>query len=202
MAEPHESRGPTDGTEGAAVDVLAKDEETLVVAFRRHTLLLLDDCLYGPQATVPHLTRSALHRLLQRHGISRLPSVESSPRLACRGDPTDARRPVPVPSPRLDLACAQLGIDHRLAKFNYPRTNGHVERMNRSIKDATVRRFYYETHSSLRTHLATFLDGYNFAKRLKSLRGLTPFERICQLWTEQPERFRLNPLHHMAGLNI
>ena len=51
-------------------------------------------------------------------------------------------------------------------------------------------------------HLATFLDAYNFAKRLKSLRGLTPFERICQLWTEQPERFRLNPLHHMAGLNI
>ena len=55
---------------------------------------------------------------------------------------------------------------------------------------------------SLRAHLAVFLDAYNFAKRLKSLRGLTPFERICQLWTEQPERFRLNPLHHMAGLNI
>jgi integrase-like protein len=33
------------------------------------------------------------------------------------------------------------------------------------------------------------------AKRLKSLGGLTPFERICQLWTEQPERFRLNPIH-------
>jgi hypothetical protein len=48
---------------------------------------------------------------------------------------------------------------------------------------------------------ATFLDAYNFAKRLKSLRGLTPFERICQLWPEQPQRFRLNPLHHMAGLN-
>jgi hypothetical protein len=73
--------------------------------------------------------------------------------------------------------------------------------MNRTIKDATVRRFYYDTHSSLCTHLATFLDAYNFAKRLKSLRGLTPYERICQLWTEQPERFRLNPLHHMAGLN-
>jgi len=41
--------------------------------------------------------------------------------------------------------------------------------MNRTIKDATVRRFYYETHDSLRTHLATFLDAYNFAKRLKSL---------------------------------
>ncbi len=53
--------------------------------------------------------------------------------------------------------------------------------MNRTIKDATVRRFYYETHDSLRAHLATFLDAHNFAKRLKSLRELTPFERICQL---------------------
>jgi hypothetical protein len=74
--------------------------------------------------------------------------------------------------------------------------------MNRTIKEATVRRFYYDTHSSLRTHLAVFLDAYNFAKRLKSLRGLTPFERMGQLWTEEPERFGLNPLHHMAGLNI
>ena len=101
-----------------------------------------------------------------------------------------------------DLACAQHGIDHRLTKFNHPWTNGQVERMNRTIKDATVRRFYYESHESLRTHLATFLDAYNFAKRLKSLAGLTPFERIYQLWTERPERFRLNPLHQMAGLNI
>lgn len=45
--------------------------------------------------------------------------------------------------------------------------------MNRTIKDATVRRFYYETHDSLRLHLATFLDAYNYARWLKSLRGLT-----------------------------
>ena len=73
--------------------------------------------------------------------------------------------------------------------------------MNRTLKDATVRRFFYATHESLRAHLATFLDAYNFAKRLTSLRGLTPFERICQLSIEQPERFRLSPLHQMAGLN-
>jgi hypothetical protein len=45
------------------------------VAFRRHTLLPLDDCLYALQATIPHLTRSSLHRCLQRHGISRLPDT-------------------------------------------------------------------------------------------------------------------------------
>ncbi len=47
----------------------------MVVAFRRHTLLPLDDCLYALQPTIPHLTRSALHRCLQRHGISRLPDM-------------------------------------------------------------------------------------------------------------------------------
>lgn len=40
---------------------------------------------------------------------------------------------------------------------------------------------------------------YNFAKRLKTLRGLTPHEYICKAWTESPERFRLNPLHHTSG---
>jgi len=48
----------------------------VIVAFRRQTLLPLDDCLYALQPTIPHLTRSSLHRCLQRHGISRLPQVE------------------------------------------------------------------------------------------------------------------------------
>lgn len=44
--------------------------------FRRYTLLPLDDCLYALQLTIPHLTRSSLHRCLQRHGSGRLPDVE------------------------------------------------------------------------------------------------------------------------------
>ncbi len=56
--------------------VLTAEDEAMAVAFRRHTLLPLDDCLYALQATIPHLTRSSLHRLLQRHDISRLPEVE------------------------------------------------------------------------------------------------------------------------------
>jgi len=55
---------------------LSEAEEAMVVAFRRHTLLPLDDCLYALQPSIPHLTRSALHRCLQRHGISRLPDIE------------------------------------------------------------------------------------------------------------------------------
>jgi hypothetical protein len=52
--------------------VLTLQDEAIIVAFRRHTLLPLDDCLYALQATIPHLTRSSLHRCLQRHGIGRL----------------------------------------------------------------------------------------------------------------------------------
>ena len=56
-------------------------------------------------------------------------------------------------------------------------------------------------HPPDQRHLTTFLMAYNFAKRLKTLRGLTPHEYVCKVWTENPERFRLNPLHHTAGLN-
>src|SRR3954454_4929670 len=55
--------------------VLSSEEEALVVAFRRHTLLPLDDCLYALQAMIPHLTRSSLHRCPKRHAISRLPEI-------------------------------------------------------------------------------------------------------------------------------
>jgi transposase-like protein len=56
--------------------VLTLEEEALIVAFRRHILLPLDDYLYALQATIPHLTRSALHRCLAHHDISRLPEIE------------------------------------------------------------------------------------------------------------------------------
>lgn len=55
--------------------VLTESEESMIVAFRSHALFPLDDCLYAIQPSIPHLTRSALHRCLQRHSISRLPDV-------------------------------------------------------------------------------------------------------------------------------
>src|SRR5512142_1000527 len=60
--------------------ILSREEEAAIVAFRKLTLLPLDDCLYALQPTIPHLTRSSLHRCLQRHGISRLPEIEGSKR--------------------------------------------------------------------------------------------------------------------------
>ena len=256
--------------------VLSKDEEAVVVAFRRHTLLPLDDCLYALQATIPHLTRSSLHRCLQRHGISRLPEVDGdkpkknrfksypigyfhidiaevrteegklflfvaidrTSKFAFAELHRQANRPtataflkalievVPykirivltdngiqfcdLPKNRsgptatyrthmFDLLCDRHNIEHRLTKPNHPWTNGQVERMNRTLKDATVKRYHYENHAQLQAHLTAFLAAYNFAKRLKTLRGLTPHEFICKAWTETPKAFRLNPFHHTAG---
>jgi transposase-like protein len=276
--------GPTDPKS----TVMTIEEEAIIVAFRRHTLLPLDDCLYTLQPTIPHLTRSSLHRCLQRHGISRLPEVE--------GDKPDKKKfkAYPIGYFHIDIAevrteqgklhmfvaidrtskfafvelhekattaisaaflrnllkavpykihtvltdngiqfttpgaggsavplikeaiaagelfrahafeyaCARADIDHRTTKPKHPWTNGQVERMNRTIKDATVKRFYYESHAQLRQHLDNFVSAYNFGRRLKTLKGLTPYEFICKCWTKEPERFILNPTHQMPGPNI
>jgi hypothetical protein len=79
--------------------------------------------------------------------------------------------------------------------------NGQAERMSRTIKDATVKRYFYDTHVQLRAHLRDFVDAYNFARRLKTLRGFTPYEFVCKVWTSQPQRFTISPLQKMPGLN-
>jgi hypothetical protein len=73
--------------------------------------------------------------------------------------------------------------------------------MNRTIKEAAIQRFQYDDHNQLRRHLADFVSAYNFARRLKTLKGLTPYEYICKCWTDEPERLNLNPIHQMPGLN-
>ena len=103
---------------------------------------------------------------------------------------------------RFDMICQANGIKHRLTKPNHPRANGQVERMNQTIKDATVKRYHYDGHDRLRSHLADFLDACNFARRLKILGGLTPYEHICKIQTSEPDQFSLNPIHQMPGLNI
>ena len=258
--------------------VLSIEEEAVIVAFRKYTLLPLDDCLYALQPTIPHLTRSSLHRCLQRHGISRLPEVEGDKpakkkfkrypigffhidiaevrtaegklylfvaidrtskfafaRLVEKANRVTASEflvalieAVPYkihtvltdngiqfrfppryadgPTARFivhmfDKRCRENGIEHRFTKINHPWTNGQVERMNRTIKDATVKRFHYDNHDQLRQHLDDFMAAYNFGRRLKTLNGLTPYEYICKVWTKHPNRFRLDPIHQMPGLN-
>src|SRR4051812_8645031 len=57
---------------------LTEAEEAIVVEFRRRTLLPLDDVLGYLRESIPTLTRSALHRCLVRHGLSRLPKGEEN----------------------------------------------------------------------------------------------------------------------------
>ncbi len=47
---------------------------------------------------------------------------------------------------------------------------------------------------------ADFVNAYNFARRLKTLKGLIPYEYLCKLWTQDPDRLILDPTHHFAGL--
>jgi IS30 family transposase len=254
--------------------VLSLEEEAIIVTFRRHTLLPLDDCLYSLQATIPHLSRSSLHRCLQRHGISRLPDVEGDKpakkkfkrypigyfhidiaevrteegklylfvaidrtskftfvqlvakagKMAAAAFLRDLVKVVPYAIHTIltdngiqftnlahhkhagihifDRVCTEHDIDHRLTKIKHPWTNGQVERMNRTIKDATVKRYHYNNHEQLKQHLDDFINAYNYGRRLKTLKGLTPYEFICKCWTNEPDRFSLDPIHQMPGLNI
>jgi transposase InsO family protein len=103
---------------------------------------------------------------------------------------------------RFDQICRANGIEHRLTKPNHPWTNGQVERMNRTLKEATVNRSHYnDGHEQLRAHLADFVTAYNFARHLKILNGLSPYEYICDAWTKEPGRFILDPIQQMPGLN-
>ena len=99
------------------------------------------------------------------------------------------------------LAMARAGSPSAWACAGRWALHAQVEHMNRTLKDATVRRYHYGSHDELRAHLQLFLDAYNHARRLKALRGHTPYEFICQAWTQESERFRVDPSHHIPGLN-
>jgi hypothetical protein len=76
-----------------------------------------------------------------------------------------------------DMRCRENGIEHGFTKINRPWTNGQVERMNRTIKEATVQRYHYDSHQQLSRHLDDFVRAYNFGRRLKTLNGLTSVQR-------------------------
>ena len=77
MAQANHDGRCADGPRTSKSTVLTSAEEAIVVAFRQKTLLPLDDVLGCLRDAIPHLSRSALHRCLQRHGVSRLPIEET-----------------------------------------------------------------------------------------------------------------------------
>ena len=252
---------------------LTAEQEAAVVTFRKHTLLPLDDCLYALKDAIPQLTRSNLHRCLQRHGVSKIPkekALETSKKTFkaypigyfhvdiasvrteegrlylfvaidrtskfvyvelhdnMRVDTTivfltnlfpavpykihtiltdngiqftNRKKDTCAFDHPFDRLCASKSIEHRLTKPAHPWTNGQVERMNGIIKEATVKRYYYDNHETLRKHLHSFITAYNHGKRLKALKGLAPYEFIIQLWEKEPDKFNENPHRHIVGRN-
>lgn len=75
--------------------------------------------------------------------------------------------------------------------------------MNRTVKDATVKRFHSDSDEQLRTHLADFMAAYNFARPLKTLSGLsglTPYQYICKIWTSEHGSSIQKPIKQMPRL--
>jgi len=88
-----------------------------------------------------------------------------------------------------DMRCEENGIEHRLTKVRHPWTKGQVERMSRTIKEATVKRYHYDTHDQLDT-LLRCLQLWSTSQHPE---GANPHEFICKTSTKELERFRLDP---------
>ncbi|MBW8300562.1 MAG: integrase core domain-containing protein [Hydrogenophaga sp.] len=99
------------------------------------------------------------------------------------------------------MCCHENGIEHRLIKIRHLWTNGHVERMNRTIREATVKRYHDDSQDQLAAHLHDVVDAYYYCRRLKTLRSLTPYEYICKISATEPEWFKLKQHHQMLGPN-
>jgi transposase InsO family protein len=95
-----------------------------------------------------------------------------------------------------ERVCREYDIDHRLTKPYHPWTNGQAERMNRTVKEATIKAFHYSGLEALKAHVLAFVTAYNFAKHLKALRWRTPFQAICDAWTKEASMFKVDP-HHL-----
>src|SRR3546814_10781469 len=105
--------------------------------------------------------------------------------------------PAPQNPDGLTIAPIRRSAESQSATAFMP-DNGQVERMNRTIKEATVKRFHYESHEQLRTHLADFIAAYNFGRRLKTLNGLTPYEYIAKVWRSEEHTSELQSLMRIS----
>jgi len=141
--------------------VLSIEDEAIIVVFRQHTLLPLDDCLYALQATIPHLSRSSLHRCLQRHDIGRLPKVQGDKPMK------KAFKAYPIGYFHIDIAEVQtaegklylfVAID-RTSKFAF--TELHAKATTRTAADflrALIKAVPYKIHTVLTDNGIHFTD--------------------------------------------
>ena len=100
-----------------------------------------------------------------------------------------------------DRTCQANGIKHKLTKFRHPWTNGQVEIFNKKIKAYTTKKYYYETVKQLKDHMMAFLLAYNYQKKLKALKYISPYDKLLQIFETNEQLFKVNLNHKIAGLN-
>ena len=160
------------GTGRIGASVLTPPEQEMCLAFRKATLLPLDDCLYALQLSLPHLSRATLHRLYRKHGISRLPAVDAP----LSGDP--AGRPGPIGDFYINAAPVRTGdgIVHMLVAFDRISKIAYAELHYRSGAEITARflrnlidAMPYRVHNTLTNDDPAF-EGAAFRALLAELR--------------------------------
>src|SRR6202046_50820 len=150
--------------------------------------------------------RATRHLLIRAHGASG--KVARGGHVTSSGSqPTVYRRPARtfvLPAPRVPDGLTitpspfrkQAGTE---APADLIPDNGQVERMNRTIKDATIKTYHYDDLENLKAHVMAFVTAYNFAKHLKALKWRTPYQVIRKVWTKDPSIFKVNPRHLIPG---
>jgi transposase-like protein len=98
---------------------------------------------------------------------------------------------------KLDVICEQNSIEHRLTKPATPQTNGMVERVNGTIKNATILVNKYANKGEMITDLMNFLAFYILYRRHGSLRKelnvKTPFDALEKWYILEPQLFKEKP---------
>jgi transposase InsO family protein len=97
--------------------------------------------------------------------------------------------------------CKEYGIRHRHTKPYTPKTNGQVERFNRTLKEATLKKYHYDNKDIMEKHINDFIIVYNCAKKLSAIKRMTPAQFCIKSYQENPKAFRKNPYHQIVGLN-
>ncbi len=98
---------------------------------------------------------------------------------------------------KFDKLCSLSEIEHRLTKPATPKTNGMVERVNGTIKNATVKAMTYQNIDEMKQDLNKFLIFYNFNRRHSGLRKeikvRTPYEALKYWYNLKPDLFIREP---------
>ncbi|MEX2455603.1 MAG: IS481 family transposase [Rhodospirillaceae bacterium] len=178
---------------------------TMFIAFDRTSRLAFAELYESPErdnaaAFLAHLVGAvpyAVRRVLTSDGPQFLPSTE-----AAESGETGAAGAAGAAGANEPFAaiCRKHGIAHDLIATSDPWTIARDGRQQRSRRDPRTP-CYYRDHDHLRQHFFAFFDSYNFTRRLKTLKGRTPYEFVCRFWEREPRHFRVAPHDHVPRLS-